>query len=72
MKGYKTIAFNVIMAVITVLALFNPGAELPTGETVSESLDAVFAAISSVTVVGNMILRAVTNSPVFKKETPNA
>ena len=72
LKGYKTIAFNVIMSLVTVIALFNQGAELPDAETVRGGLDAVDTAIAAVWGIGNIILRAVTDTPVFKKEPKDA
>jgi len=72
LKGYKTVAFNVVMSLITILTMFNPGSELPDAETVQGGIDAVEAAVVAVWTVGNLILRAVTDSPIFKKENTDA
>lgn len=73
LKGYKTVAFNVIMAILPIVAILNPDAQLPSGETISQNLDVIFGAYATLTATGNLILRAVTNSPIFKKkETTNA
>lgn len=71
MKGYKTIAFNVLMAAITVLAAIYPEAVLPEAAQVEGVIEAVFAGIAGVITVGNMLLRAVTNTAVGQKEETN-
>lgn len=68
MKGYRTIVFNVIMTLVMILKMFNPEAEVPTGEEVGGAVDAVEAAIASVWGVGNVILRAVTTTKIGSKE----
>jgi len=68
MKGYKTIAFNVIMAIIAAVYALNPDAEKPSPEQVQGGVDAVEAGFAAVLSVGNIILRAITTSAVFKKE----
>jgi hypothetical protein len=65
MKGYKTVAFNVIMGIIALLAVLNPEADLPDGALVSAGLDNVEAAFVAVWTVGNLILRAITSSKIF-------
>jgi len=71
-KGYKTVAFNVLMSLVTIITMFNPGSELPDAETVQGGINAVEAAVVAVWTVGNLILRAVTDSPIFKKDSTNA
>lgn len=57
MKGFRTVAFNLLMAVVTI-----------TGATLSPELVEQFVeAIVGVWAAGNVLLRAVTNSPMFKK-----
>ena len=70
MKGYRTIAFNGVMGVVALTAAINPdmAAQAPTEAEVGQAVDKVFAGIAAVTMVGNFIQRAVTNSPIFKKE----
>ncbi len=68
MKGWKTIVFNAIMAVIAVVYALNPDAEKPSTEQVQGAVDTAEAAWASVVVVGNAILRALTTSAIFKKE----
>ena len=67
-KGFKTVAFNVVMAIVAALTILVPeqAAELPTGEVVTETIDLVEAGVVALWTVGNIILRAITNSPIFK------
>ena len=50
-----------------VLKLFNPEAEVPTGEDVGGAVDAVEAVIAAVWGVGNVILRAITTTKIGRK-----
>lgn len=68
LKGYKTIIFNVIMTVVMILSLWNPGSEVPDAATVGNTLDVLDAAIAAIWGLGNGLLRAVTTTPIFKKE----
>lgn len=72
MKGYRTIAFNVLMALIAILTALYPQAIFPEAVAVEEIIEVVFAAVAGVTGIGNVLLRAVTNTPVGKKEKPDA
>ena len=66
-KGFKTIAFNVIMTVLMGIALWVPEAELPDASAVQKALAAAEEALVGIWGIGNLALRAVTNSPIFKK-----
>lgn len=68
LSGFKTIVFNTVMAVIMAVRIFSPEAELPDEATVEAAAMSLDQALVAFTAVVNMILRAVTNSPVFKKE----
>jgi len=68
MKGYRTIAFNAVMAIVAAATIVSPDAELPTADQVQSAVNGVEAAVVGVWTVGNMILRAITSSPIFKKE----
>jgi len=65
LSGYKTYIFNGIMAIILLVQMFSPEAEMPTAEAVEGAAGAVEEALLAVTLVGNLILRAITNSSVF-------
>lgn len=67
LKGYKTVIFNIIMGLIMMVRAMNPDAEVPGDEVVTSAIDALDVALTMVWSVGNLILRAVTTSPIFKK-----
>lgn len=67
LKGYKTILFNVIMTIVMGLRLWLPDAELPDEAAVTGAVNALDAFLTAAWGVGNMILRSVTNSPMFNK-----
>jgi len=69
MKGWKTVSFNVIMAIIAAVYALNPDAEKPSPEQVQGGVDAVEVGFAAVMTVGNIILRAITTSPIFNKGT---
>lgn len=68
MKGFRTVIFNIVMVIVMVIKAVYPESELPDEETVASTVDAVEVAIGMVWSTGNLILRAVTDSPIFKKE----
>ena len=58
MKGYRTIAFNVLMAIVAV-----------TGANVApEQVETVVTVGALIWAAGNAALRAVTNTKIGKKE----
>ena len=67
-KGYRTIIFNAVMAVVLIVSAVVPDAELPDEAAISDAVVAFEMAVGLVWGVGSMILRAVTDSPIFKKE----
>ena len=67
LKGFKTIAFNVLMLVIMGVRVINPEAELPDAEAVESTVISVDAALTALWGFVNIILRSVTDSPIFKK-----
>jgi len=70
LKGYKTVVFNVVMAGIALVHVFNPGAELPGAEAVQGATDSFMAGVAAIWGVGGVVLRALTNSTMFKKTSP--
>jgi len=68
MKGYRTIIFNVIMAALAAIRILAPESVLPSDIDVNAALEAVDAALAAVLVIGNLILRAFTDSKIGKKE----
>jgi len=69
MKGYKTVAFNVIMTALMVISLWSPGSDLPDAGTINKLLGDLEGVITAVWGIGNVVLRAVTDTPIFKKST---
>ena len=60
-KGYRTIIVNILMAVASVVALY--------GITISpEQIELISGGIVTMFTVGNMILRAVTTTPIGRKD----
>ena len=63
MKGFKTVGFNVIMAVLYFAGV--PDA-VPEAQ-ITETLTMVEAAFNGAWALGNLILRAITDSPIFQR-----
>lgn len=57
MKGYRTIAFNAIMLLVAVFGI---------SEVSPEMITSAVIAGANIWTLGNVILRAITNSPMFK------
>lgn len=68
LTGYKTYLFNGVMASIMIVRVVVPDAEVPSEGTVQGLVDNVDAMLVSLMVVGNLVLRAFTNGPVFWKQ----
>ncbi len=75
LKGYKTIIVNGLVALFMVIKLISPDAELPTVESAGVIVDQADEIITKVQALylgayafGNMILRAITSTSLFKKE----
>jgi hypothetical protein len=66
-KGYKTVVFNVLIGLVMVWKAVSPESELPTPEMLNGLLDTLYASLEAILVVGNIVLRAVTNTAVGRK-----
>lgn len=66
-KGYKTVVFNVLIGLVMVWKAVSPESELPTPELLNGLLDSLYASLEAILVVGNIVLRAVTNTSVGRK-----
>lgn len=66
-KGYKTVIFNVLIGLLMVWKAVSPESELPTPELLNGLLDSLYASLEAILVVGNIVLRAVTNTAVGRK-----
>lgn len=72
MKGYKTVIFNSVMTLAMLAKVFNPESDVdPTvaADTASQGVDVVMAGGAALWGIGNVLLRSVTNSPIFKKDS---
>ena len=69
-KGWKTILFNIIMTVVMLISVWGGfgDAPAPTGEDIQSAIDQLDAAIAAIWGIGNLILRAITNTSIFKRE----
>jgi hypothetical protein len=68
LTGYKTMLFNTIMGVILLVRAVIPDADVPGAEEVSGYLDTLLAhADAVILVIGNLVLRYFTKTPVFKE-----
>ncbi len=70
MKGFKTVIFNVIMSAVMLVSMWNQesASSLPSAIEVSGLMDQAETWITAVWGIGNVILRAVTSTVIFKKE----
>lgn len=66
-KGYKTVIFNVLIGLLMVWKAVSPESELPTPDMLNGLLDSLYASLDAILVVGNIVLRAVTNTSVGRK-----
>lgn len=63
MAGYKTIAFSVLFLVLALANLFGFSQFVP-----SDDVTIIAASLSVLVPVVNIILRALTKTPIFKSE----
>lgn len=70
LKGYKTVIFNLIMLVIAAIRIMSPESILPSDADINQWLNGLDALLVLTVTLGNMILRAITDSTMFKKTSP--
>lgn len=68
LRGFKTVLFNIIMTVVMAMQLWFPGAEVPTADQVNSAVGGLELFLTLAWGLGNVVLRAVTNTQIFKKE----
>lgn len=68
LKGFRTVVFNVVMTFVMMWRVWQPEADLPDADQVNQALSAADVALTALWGVGNLVLRAVTNSPIFNKQ----
>ena len=64
MKGYRTVAFNLVMGVVMLVNQVY-GTEIGDAQ-VSATIDALDAGLTGLWAIGNVVLRAVTNTSIFR------
>lgn len=67
LKGYRTVIFNVVMAALLVIRGVFPEAELPDETAVNALIDGILGSVEAITIIGNLILRAFTTTPIGQK-----
>ncbi len=69
-KGWKTITFNIIMTATMILSLWSPeeASNIPGADAVNEVLNEAEKLIATIWGMGNVVLRAVTTTPLGKSE----
>lgn len=67
LKGYRTVAFNVIVGLLMVWRAVSPADEIPSESQVSTLLDSLYASLDAILVVGNIVLRKFTDTPLGRK-----
>jgi len=68
MKGFKTVIFNATMGLIAIWKIYFPEQQMPVEAEVQQAVDVFWEIFSAVAVAGNIALRAVTKTPIFRKE----
>ena len=66
LKGYRTLAFNGIMAALLLWRTLRPADPVPGEAEVTTILDMFFNSLDLITLVGNVFLRFKTTTPVGK------
>lgn len=67
LKGYRTVIFNVIVGLLMVWRAVAPGDEVPTEGMINTLIDSLFNALDAFLVVGNIVLRKLTDTPLGRK-----
>ncbi len=67
MKGYRTIAFNIIMAALAAVRMFDPDLMLPDEAAVENGVQMLDMGLTFLWTVGNLILRGFTTTSIGSK-----
>lgn len=73
LTGWKTLIFNGVMALVLVatqFGLFTGDNVAPTGDQVHGVLDNLDGVIAGILAIGNALLRAGSNTTIFKSTSP--
>jgi hypothetical protein len=66
LKGYRTIIFNVIMALAALVTLLTGTSVTDDITKLADGVDLILEGIVAVWAIGSVWLRMITDSPVFK------
>lgn len=67
-KGYRTILFNILMAIATITALFTGTKVENEVIQIQNGIDLLIQALAIIWAAGSIWLRAITDSPIFKSK----
>ena len=67
MEGYKTIIFNILLGLVLLINQLDPTIPLPV-ESVPLATEGIIQLIAIIGVVGNLILRYFTKTPIAYKK----
>lgn len=67
LKGFKTVIFNIVMAIIAIVLSFNPDLAIDQ-DAVASGIDSLFAGIAALWAAGAVIIRWFTTTTIFQKE----
>lgn len=67
LKGKRTVIFNAVMAAVAMWNAWNPDSTI-SDEMAGQTFDGTLAAIGGVWAIGNIILRGVTNTSIWRKD----
>jgi len=70
LKGYRTVLFNIVMAIVAMLQALGAfgDTKIPTSEDIGHAVDALDAVLVFFWGLGNIILRYYTTTQIGKKE----
>lgn len=67
-KGYRTVLFNILMAVATITALFTGTKVENEVIQIQNGIDLLIQALAVIWAAGSIWLRTITDSPIFKSK----
>lgn len=67
MKGYRTVLFNGIMTLGMAITVWTGHDTKDEVTALTSNIDLIQGALTAIWGVGNMWLRTITDSPIFKK-----
>lgn len=68
LKGYKTVLFNSICALLAVWRYARPQDQVPDDSLVAAMIDGILNSLEAIMIVGNIGLRFRTDTTIFKSQ----